>query len=267
MPICSRRPYCFDWECISRFLKNGATPASFCLFSFVSNTISYRKIASFSGIQTQMASTLTTTAHVWVVWRSFYIKSILTFLFSRSDANKLFNILLSSSLVARPQCDRMVRLFFNILPFVAKKISQICQSILSNLPNTRKLLQSTRKLLLKWRNFAKSGHTARPQKYFPFLKKIEPFPESFFIIYCHFRTVDVKLSLTGFKLQISHFGSDNCTRSATSTAHKSTSFKLVHSTFRFFSLDYVPFAVKFFTVSKPLWYKHEILRRNWLTLT
>ena len=172
MPICSRRPYCFDWECISRFLKNGATPASFCLFSFVSNTISYRKIASFSGIQTQMASTLTTTAHVWVVWRSFYIKSILTFLFSRSDANKLFNILLSSSLVARPQCDRMVRLFFNILPFVAKKISQICQSILSNLPNTRKLLQSTRKLLLKWRNFAKSGHTARPQKYFPFLKKL-----------------------------------------------------------------------------------------------
>ena len=64
------------------------------------------------------------------------------------------------------QCDQMVRLFFNIWPFATMKISpimsQICQSKLSILPNkkvTFKNLPKTCKLLPKWRNFAKSGHT------------------------------------------------------------------------------------------------------------
>ena len=64
------------------------------------------------------------------------------------------------------QCDQMVRLFFNIWPFAIVKISpimsQICQSQLSILPNmkwTVKNLPKTGKLLPKWRNIAKSGHT------------------------------------------------------------------------------------------------------------
>ena len=59
----------------------------------------------------------------------------------------------------------MVRLFIKIWPFAAMKISrimsQICQSMLSVLPNKKKTvknLQNTCKLLRMWRNFAKSGH-------------------------------------------------------------------------------------------------------------
>ena len=54
------------------------------------------------------------------------------------------------------QCDQMVRLFFIFLPFPAMKISPIkpliCKSMFSILPKTWKLLP-------KWQNFAKSGHT------------------------------------------------------------------------------------------------------------
>ena len=64
------------------------------------------------------------------------------------------------------KCDQMVRLFFNIWPFATMKISpimsQICQSQLSILPNNKwtvKTLSKTGKLLPKWRNFARSGHT------------------------------------------------------------------------------------------------------------
>ena len=60
----------------------------------------------------------------------------------------------------------MVRLFFKIWPFIALKInpiiSQICQSMLSILPNrkwTVKNLPNICKLLPKWCNFTKSGHT------------------------------------------------------------------------------------------------------------
>ena len=62
------------------------------------------------------------------------------------------------------QCDQMVRLFYNIWPFAPMKISptmsQICQSRLSILPNKKKTVKNLlNKLLPKWRNFVKSGHT------------------------------------------------------------------------------------------------------------
>ena len=67
-------------------------------------------------------------------------------------------------------CDQMVGLFFIIWPFATMKISpimsQICQSGLSILPNTKKTfknLQITCKLLQKWRNYSKSGHTGTEQ--------------------------------------------------------------------------------------------------------
>ena len=54
------------------------------------------------------------------------------------------------------QCDQMVWLIYNIRPFTSMKnspiMSQICQRMLSILPNTCKLLP-------KWRIFAKSSHT------------------------------------------------------------------------------------------------------------
>ena len=65
------------------------------------------------------------------------------------------------------QSDQMVRIFYNIWPLaimiISPIMSQICQSRLSILPNrkqTVKNLPRTCKLLPKWRNFAKSGHTA-----------------------------------------------------------------------------------------------------------
>ena len=58
------------------------------------------------------------------------------------------------------QCDQMVRLFFNIWPFEAMKISQImshiCQSMRSILPNKK---WTVRHLPSIWKHFAKSGHT------------------------------------------------------------------------------------------------------------
>ena len=64
------------------------------------------------------------------------------------------------------QCDQMVRLFFSIWPFATMKISpirsQICQSRLSILLYKKykvKNWPNTCKLLPKWQNFAKSGHT------------------------------------------------------------------------------------------------------------
>ena len=66
------------------------------------------------------------------------------------------------------QCDQIVGLFFSIWPFATMKISpimsQIRQSQLSILPNkkwTIKNLPKTGKLLPKWQNFAKSGHTTQ----------------------------------------------------------------------------------------------------------
>ena len=65
----------------------------------------------------------------------------------------------------------MVILFFKIWPFATMKISpimpQICQSRLTVLPSkilSIKNLPKTRKLLPKWQNFAKSGHTGRDDK-------------------------------------------------------------------------------------------------------
>ena len=95
-------------------------------------------------------------------WASFLIlrsKTIFTaFAFAR-DAQKV-------QVLGLRQCDQMVRLFLNIWPFAIVKISpimsQICQSQLSILPNmkwTVKNLPKTGKLLPKWRNIAKSGHT------------------------------------------------------------------------------------------------------------
>ena len=64
------------------------------------------------------------------------------------------------------QSDQMVRIFYNIWPLaimiISPIMSHICQSRLSILPNrkqTVKNLPRTCKLLPKWRNFAKSGHT------------------------------------------------------------------------------------------------------------
>ena len=51
------------------------------------------------------------------------------------------------------QCDQIVPLFFNSWLFRAMKICQILKSCSRN---GQKLI----KILPKWRNFAKSGHTA-----------------------------------------------------------------------------------------------------------
>ena len=63
-------------------------------------------------------------------------------------------------------CDQTVRFFFNIWPLETMKISpimsQICQrrlSIWANKKYTVENLPKTCKLLPKWQNFAKSGHT------------------------------------------------------------------------------------------------------------
>ena len=68
----------------------------------------------------------------------------------------------------------MVRLFYNIWPFATIKISpimaQFCQnrlSILANRKYTVKNLPRTSKLLPKWQNFAKSGHTGHKLPTFP----------------------------------------------------------------------------------------------------
>ena len=74
----------------------------------------------------------------------------------------------------RNQCDQIVRFFFNIWPYATIKIcpmvKQIRQSRLKILPNkklTVKKLPKTCKILPKWLNFAKSGHSVSNQPRLP----------------------------------------------------------------------------------------------------
>ena len=66
----------------------------------------------------------------------------------------------------RNKCDQMVRLFFIICPYATMKISQImsqiCQSRFQHfakLETNSQIFAKYFKLLPKWQNFAKSGHT------------------------------------------------------------------------------------------------------------
>ena len=58
--------------------------------------------------------------------------------------------------VSSKQCDQTARLFFNIRPF---KWTNICPRLWQSSKLTSKNLPKTSKILPKWQNFAKSGHT------------------------------------------------------------------------------------------------------------
>ena len=95
-----------------------------------------------------------------------------------------------------PQCDQMGRLFFHFRPFTSLRICpmtyKICQSGSQRMPNTSytvKKLPISCKILPKWWNFAKSGHTTGPS------------PASFPLIFCIFQTVKSLLPIEQCSVQ------------------------------------------------------------------